>query len=133
MVDRAALRAADPPGVRRCPFRRQGHMQRCSEAAAMDRFAPARCATRPGARQRPQLDAEIVGGEVSFEPPSPAFSLNHLVGAAGYGVYVFAPPGRRTVNTEPLPCSLVTVTSPPIMRASLRERARPSPVPPKRC
>jgi hypothetical protein len=34
-----------------------------------------------------------------------------------YGV---APPGKRTVNTEPLPGSLVTVTSPPIMRASLR-------------
>jgi len=34
-----------------------------------------------------------------------------------YGV---APPGRRTVNTDPLPGSLVTVTSPPIMRASLR-------------
>jgi hypothetical protein len=41
-----------------------------------------------------------------------------------------APPGSRTVNTEPLPGSLATVTSPPIMRASLRERARPSPVPP---
>src|SRR5262249_19454756 len=40
------------------------------------------------------------------------------------------PPGRRTVNTEPLPGSLVTVTSPPIMRASLRKMARPSPVPP---
>src|SRR5262245_61182175 len=38
--------------------------------------------------------------------------------------------GRRTVNTEPLPGSLATVTSPPIMRASLRERARPRPVPP---
>src|SRR5256886_11237600 len=34
-------------------------------------------------------------------------------------------PGRRTVNTEPLPGSLVTVTSPPIMRASLREMASP--------
>src|SRR5262249_34960056 len=32
-------------------------------------------------------------------------------------VYVFASPGRRTVNTEPLPGSLVTVTSPLIMRA----------------
>src|SRR5947209_2638857 len=32
--------------------------------------------------------------------------------------------GSRTVNTEPLPGSLATVTSPPIMRASLRERAR---------
>jgi len=38
--------------------------------------------------------------------------------------------GIRTVNTEPLPGSLATVTSPPIMRASLRDRARPSPVPP---
>jgi hypothetical protein len=32
-----------------------------------------------------------------------------------------------------LPGSLSTVTSPPIMRASLRERARPSPVPPNFC
>src|SRR5260370_39113196 len=40
--------------------------------------------------------------------------------------------GKRTVNIDPLPGSLVTVTSPPIMRASLREMARPRPVPPKR-
>jgi len=33
------------------------------------------------------------------------------------------PPGRRTVNTDPLPASLATVTSPPIMRASLRVMA----------
>jgi hypothetical protein len=38
--------------------------------------------------------------------------------------------GKRRVNIDPLPSSLVTVTSPPIMRASLREMARPSPVPP---
>jgi hypothetical protein len=44
--------------------------------------------------------------------------------------YGIAPPGSRTVNTEPFPGSLITVTSPPIMRASLREMARPSPVPP---
>jgi hypothetical protein len=44
--------------------------------------------------------------------------------------HAFAPVGKRTVKTEPLPGSLVTVTAPPIMRASLRERARPSPVPP---
>jgi len=31
-----------------------------------------------------------------------------------------APLGRRTLNTDPLPGSLVNVTSPPIMRASLR-------------
>src|SRR5262249_30641977 len=47
--------------------------------------------------------------------------------------YTFAPAGRRTVNTDPFPGSLVTVTSPPIMRASLRVIARPSPVPPKCC
>jgi len=61
------------------------------------------------------------------------FTTDFLVGlicaglATGQGA---VPPGSRTVNTEPLPGSLVTVTSPPIMRASLRERARPSPVPP---
>jgi hypothetical protein len=44
-----------------------------------------------------------------------------------YGV---GSPGRRTVKTDPLPGSLVTVTSPPIMHASLRESARPSPLPP---
>src|SRR5262249_45006518 len=75
---------------------------------------------------------KISAGKFHFEPPSRFTSFDHLAGAAGYGVYVFAPAGRRTVNTEPLPGLLVTVTSPPIMRASLRERARPSPVPPKR-
>jgi hypothetical protein len=60
-------------------------------------------------------------------------SIRPLVGprSARYGLS-FVSPGRRTVNTEPFPGSLATVTSPPIMRASLRERARPSPVPPKR-
>src|SRR5262249_51696544 len=72
----------------------------------------------------------LAQGKFHFEPPFTSF--DHLVGAAGYGLYVFAPAGRRTVKTEPLPGSLFTVTSPPIMRASLRERARPSPVPPKR-
>ena len=50
--------------------------------------------------------------------------LDHLVGG---GSYVCAPPGRRTVKAEPLPGSLVTATSPPIMRASLRESARQVP------
>src|SRR5262245_18926991 len=36
---------------------------------------------RPAARQRPRPDAEIVGGGVSFEPPSPFTSFNHLVGS----------------------------------------------------
>src|SRR5262249_61925707 len=38
-------------------------------------------ARRPGGRQRPRPDAEIVGGEASFEPPSRFTSLDHLVGA----------------------------------------------------
>jgi hypothetical protein len=39
-------------------------------------------------------------------------------------IYGAAPLGSRTVNTEPLLGSLTTVTSPPIMRASLREIRR---------
>jgi hypothetical protein len=38
--------------------------------------------------------------------------------------YVSAPVGSRTVKTEPLPGWLVTMTSSPIMRASLRAMAR---------
>jgi hypothetical protein len=34
------------------------------------------------------------------------------------------------VNVEPLPTSLTTVMSPPIIWQSLRESARPRPVPP---
>src|SRR5215467_362201 len=70
---------------------------------------------------------KISAGKFHFEPPLRPFP------SIGYRVYVFAPTGRRTVNTEPVPGSLFTVTSPPIMRASLRVMASPSPVPPKRC
>ena len=38
--------------------------------------------------------------------------------------------GKRAVNVEPLPNSLMTVTSPPIIWQILRVIARPSPVPP---
>src|SRR5262249_24606727 len=60
---------------------------------------------------------------------SPRGRTSRPDGGFDYGV---ASLGSRTVNTEPFPGSLVTVTSPPIMRASLREMARPSPVPPYR-
>src|SRR5262245_25925357 len=76
------------------------------------------CNTRHG-RQRGSA-----GGQIQ------KISAGKFHGLPLWRVYVFAPPGRRTVNTEPLPGSLATVTSPPIMRASLREMARPSPVPP---
>ena len=39
-------------------------------------------------------------GSFIVAPPSRAGSFDHLVGAAGYGVYVCAPPGRRTVNSR---------------------------------
>ena len=81
----------------------------------------------------PFLDLAWRKGSFIVASPSREGSCDHLVGAAGYGVYVCAPPGRRTVKAEPLPGSLVTVTSPPIMRASLRVMARPRPVPPNRC
>src|SRR5262249_38731534 len=42
------------------------------------------------------------------------------------------PQGRHTVNTEPLPGSLATVTSPPIMRASLPAYALGAGGPPAR-
>ena len=81
-------------------------------------------ATRPAARQRPRPDARIVfGGEVSSSP----LRLAKVHSSAHRA------PGRRTVKAEPLPGSLVTVTSPPIMRASLRLTERPRPVLPKRC
>ena len=60
-------------------------------------------------------------------------SRNYFLGApisATFEELDQLPAGIRTVNTEPLPGSLATVTSPSIMRASLRDRARPSPVPP---
>src|SRR5215467_1381874 len=101
--------------------------QRCAPAAS-DSFVPTRSAAWSVARQRRRPDAEIVGGEVSFRTSLTSF--NRLVGAADYALLYVASAGRRTINTDPLPGSLVTVTSPPIMRASLREMASPSPVPP---
>src|SRR5262249_43732964 len=78
------------------------------------------------------LDVEHFGHDAASIPLSRALAspacglMSSLVPLAG------APtrPGRRTVKTEPLPGSLTTVTSPPIMRASLRVIASPSPVPP---
>src|SRR5262249_42602913 len=49
--------------------------------------------------------------------------------ACGFG-WGAALTGGRTVKTDPWPGSRVTVTPPPIMRASLGERAGPGPVPP---
>src|SRR5262245_58818085 len=79
-----------------------------------DAHRPRRIGLRPsearGGRQRGSARGqmqEFAAGKFHFEPPSRFTSLDHLVGAAGY-LYVFAPPGRRTVKTEPWPGSLVT-------------------------
>src|SRR5262245_4313488 len=75
--------------------------------------ASLRSSVRPLCSQRGQLPA-----------------VNEAAISAAVFDYLSALPGSRTVNIEPLLSSLVTITSPPIMRASLRDRARPSPVPP---
>src|SRR5215470_17844281 len=81
MTGRAVLTAIGPLGVRRYRIRLlRGHRQ-SNGRAAMDRSAPKRNVRRSAAWQRPRPDAEIVGGEVSFEPPFSLTSLDHLVGA----------------------------------------------------
>src|SRR6516164_1541389 len=73
-----------------------------------------------------QLPARLLLlAEAEFLGTGPLAGLSLVQGSAQTG--------RRTINTEPLPSSLAAVTSPPIMRASLRVMARPRPVPPKRC
>ena len=89
-----------------------------------------RAVTGRPSRQLPRLECVRNG---THAPATSSIFIRSPRRRGSYGVYVCAPPGRRTVNTEPLPGSLVTVTSPPIMRASLRAMASPSPVPPKRC
>jgi hypothetical protein len=66
------------------------------------------------------LPFSINGNQLHRRRPDRAFVMDCTSVQSG-------PPRRCTVNTEPLPGSLVTVTSPPVVRASLRERARSSP------
>jgi hypothetical protein len=53
--------------------------------------------------------------------------LRDMAGLSAQLHCLWAPPGRRTVNTEPLPGSLVTVTSPPIMREELAREGKAEP------
>jgi hypothetical protein len=65
--------------------------------------------------KRVLADIDADHGFIRLDPPNNADAGS----AAGRrGIYVCSPPGRRTVNTVPLPGSLVAVTSPPIMRAA---------------
>ena len=72
------------------------------------------------------LDAE--NKLLRYSVPMRAGSTSRTTPLEAAGAAV--PAGRRMVNTDPLLTSLVTVTSPPIMRQSLRVMARPNPVPP---
>ena len=63
--------------------------------------------------------------------PGATWSARASVGQAIPFSLVSAPVGRRTVKIEPLPASLATVTSPPIMRATLRVMASPQSGAPK--
>src|SRR6266487_786210 len=80
------------------------------------------------------LDVEHFGHDAASIPLSRAVASPPCVmPSVEFVAGALTMPGRRTVKTEPFPGSLVTVTSPPIMRASLRVIASPRPVPPKRC
>src|SRR5262245_38654933 len=48
-----------------------------SAPAASDRLAPKRCLADPAARQRPQPDAENLGGEVSWRSFPQTFAVEH--------------------------------------------------------
>jgi len=85
-------------------------------------------------------DVIVAGAELPLRALQAATRTIPLVGmsddmvAEGLVSSLARPGGNITGISllSPEPGSLVTVTSPPIMRASLSERARPSPVPPKR-
>jgi hypothetical protein len=80
-----------------------------------------RSATIPRITQASRLAARAASGsELRLQVPG-----SH--GTRQVGRAYCSSLGSRAVNTEPLPGSLVTVTSPPIMRASLRLMARPRP------
>src|SRR5262245_14211443 len=78
--------------------------------------------TRVG-RQRLFPIATVLGGK----------SVPRTIGRLRHDSICCCVAGQAHVNTDPLPGSLSTKTSPPIIRASLRVMARPRPVPPKRC
>jgi hypothetical protein len=99
------------------PRVRQSH----GEAASLGSLRP------PGARARPPRPW-IAGGICKVPGGAPIKAANSAW--VPPTLCRMSHPGSRTVNTEPLPGSLDTVTSPPIMRANLRERVRPRPVPP---
>src|SRR5262245_31097847 len=66
---RAAASPYPPTGDRPRRMRRRAEKEPPAGSAAPDSFAPTRCARSPAVRARPQRDAEIVGGEVSWIPP----------------------------------------------------------------
>src|SRR5215475_14793549 len=68
MVDQGAPTAIGQSGARTNRPRRRPEIRRSSAPVATDRLGPMRSATPPAARQRPQPDARMRGGEVSTSP-----------------------------------------------------------------
>src|SRR5262245_191020 len=85
------------------------------------------------APSRTQASPRLQGAHVNQSTPHVASAACCPPCCPGVGATVASlgtPPGKRTVNTEPLPGLLATVMSPPIMRQKCRLMARPRPVPP---
>src|SRR5262245_52656309 len=79
---------------------------------------------RPSSRSHLELSAvELVRALRTVPPPRRfwGYSRSKIGGATGAWRYVCSPPGRRTVNTEPLPGSLVTDVTPHHARELARD------------
>src|SRR6516165_11878046 len=68
MIVRAARRVSEQTNVHGYHYPRKPRTARQCAPAAMDKFVRKRSALRPGMRQRPRPDAEIVYGGISWRP-----------------------------------------------------------------
>src|SRR5262249_62347088 len=103
-----------PMAARGCRTRHPAEMEPRAGSAAPDRSPRRQRARWPEALQRQRPDVEIVGGEGSFRTSLSGLSIRLPRRRGRVLGYLWALLGRRTLNNEPFPCSLVTRTSPPI-------------------
>jgi hypothetical protein len=91
------------------------HAMKVARGRDLSRLRRDRPRRRRAAEQRDELSPPQVG-HGSLLPALCQRGTSEGHGAARSVCRGLAPLGRRTVNTDPFPGSLVTVTSPPIMR-----------------